>query len=112
MEKIEIKVTNNIDFENKGNPKITVVGIGGGGNNMVSHFARRFKEENKDINRNIKLIAVNTDLQALSTMDDKNITLIQIGKKTAKGLGAGMNPEIGRKSALENYDDIKKSLCE
>ena len=112
MEKIEIKVTNNIDFENKGNPKITVVGIGGGGNNMVSHFARRFKEENKDINKNIKLIAINTDLQALSTMDNKNITLIQIGKKTARGLGAGMNPEIGRKSAIENYEDIKKALCE
>ena len=110
MEKIEIKVTNNIDFEKKGNPKITVVGIGGGGNNMVSHFARRFQEENKDINKNIKLIAINTDLQALSTMDDKNITLIQIGKKTARGLGAGMNPEIGRKSALENYEDIKNAL--
>ena len=110
MEKIEIKVTNNIDFENKGNPKITVVGIGGGGNNMVSHFARRFQEEKKDINKNIKLIAINTDLQALSTMDDKNITLIQIGKKTARGLGAGMDPEIGRKSALENYEDIKNAL--
>ena len=110
MEKIEIKVTNNIDFENKGNPKITVVGIGGGGNNMVSHFARRFQEENKDINKNIKLVAINTDLQALSTMDNKNITLIQIGKKTARGLGAGMDPEIGRKSALENYEDIKNAL--
>ncbi len=110
MKDIEIKVTNNIEFENKGNPKIVVVGIGGGGNNMVSHFARRFQEEKKDINKNIKLIAINTDLQALSTMDDKNITLIQIGKKTAKGLGAGMNPEIGRKSALENYEDIKKAL--
>jgi cell division protein FtsZ len=43
-------------------------------------------------------------------MDDKNITLIQIGKETARGLGAGMNPEIGRKSALENYEDIKKAL--
>ena len=110
MENIEIKVTNNIEFENKGNPKIAVVGIGGGGNNMVSHFARRFQEEKKDINKNIKLIAINTDLQALSTMDDKNITLIQIGKKTARGLGAGMNPEIGRKSALENYEDIKNAL--
>lgn len=110
MEKIEIKVTNNIDFENKGNPKITVVGIGGGGNNMVSHFARRFQEENKDINKNIKLIAINTDLQALSTMDNKNITLIQIGKKTARGLGAGMDPEIGRKSAIEDYEDIKNAL--
>lgn len=112
MEEIEIKVSNIINLENKGNPKIAVIGVGGGGNNMVSHFARRFKEENKDINKNIKLIAVNTDLQALSTMDDKNITLIQIGKKTARGLGAGMDPEIGRKSAIENYEDIKKALCE
>ena len=47
MEKIEIKVSNCIDFENKGNPKIAVIGIGGGGNNMVSHFARRFQEEKK-----------------------------------------------------------------
>ncbi len=47
MEKIEIKVSNCIDFENKGNPKIAVIGIGGGGNNMISHFARRFKEEKK-----------------------------------------------------------------
>lgn len=110
MEEIEIKVSNIINLENKGNPKIAVIGVGGGGNNMVSHFARRFKEENKDINKNIKLIAVNTDLQALSTMDDKNITLIQIGKKTARGLGAGMDPEIGRKSAIENYEDILKTL--
>lgn len=109
MEKIEIKVSNCINFENKGNPRIGVIGRG---NNMVSHFARRFQEEKKDINKNIKLIAINTDLQALSTMDDKNITLIQIGKKTARGLGAGMNPEIGRKSAIENYEDIKKALCE
>ena len=111
MKEIEIKISNSIDFENKGQPKIAVIGIGGGGNNMISHFARRFEEENKVVNKNVKLIAVNTDLQALSTMDDKNITLIQIGKKTAKGLGAGMNPEIGRKSAIENYDDIKKALC-
>lgn len=64
----------------------------------------------KKINENIKLIAINTDLQALSTMDDKNITLIQIGKETARGLGTGMKPEIGRKSALESYEDIKKAL--
>ena len=49
MEKIEIKVSNNIDFENKGNPRITVVGVGGRGNNMVSHFARKFQEERKKI---------------------------------------------------------------
>ena len=47
--KIEIKVSNNIDFENKSNPRITVVGVGGGGNNMVSHFARKFQEERKKI---------------------------------------------------------------
>lgn len=110
MKNIDIKVSNNINFENKGNPKIAVVGIGGGGNNMISHFARRFQEEKKVVNENIKLIAVNTDLQALSTMDNKNIILIQIGKKTAKGLGAGMNPEIGKKSAIENYEEIKKAL--
>lgn len=110
MEKIEIKVSNFVDSGNKGNPKIAVVGIGGGGNNMISHFAKRFQEEKKELNENIKLIAINTDLQVLNTLDDKNITIIQIGKKIAKGLGAGMDPGIGRKSALENYEDIKKAL--
>ena len=56
MEKIEIKVTNNIEFQNQGNPKIAVVGIGGGGNNMVSHFARRFQEEKKGINKKMDSI--------------------------------------------------------
>jgi cell division GTPase FtsZ len=68
-------------------------------------------KKKKDINKNIKLLTINTDLQALSTMDDKNITFIQIGKKTARGSGAGINPEIGRKLAIEDYDDIKKALC-
>ena len=47
MEKIEIKVSNCINFENKGNPKIALIGVGGGGNNIVSHFARRFKDSKK-----------------------------------------------------------------
>lgn len=109
MEDIEIKVTNRINFENAGNPRIVVIGVGGGGCNMISHMARGFKEDNKKAD-NIKLIAVNTDLQSLNTIEDKNITVIQIGKETAKGLGAGMNPEVGRKSALENYEDIKKAI--
>jgi cell division protein FtsZ len=77
---------------------------------MISHFARTFALEKNKKYENIKLVSVNTDLQALSTIDDKNITVLQIGKKLTRGLGAGMNPEVGRDSALENYDEIKKVM--
>ncbi len=80
---------------------IKVVGVGGGGGNMINHMI------NEGIS-GIDLIVANTDAQAL----DASLapTKIQLGEKKTKGLGAGMKPEIGRESALENYEEIKSAL--
>ncbi|MDD5401409.1 MAG: cell division protein FtsZ [Sulfurimonas sp.] len=81
--------------------RIVAVGVGGGGGNMIGHMIREGVS-------GIEMIIINTDAQALK--DTKNATTIQIGAKLTKGLGAGMKPEIGRESAIENYDEIKKAL--
>ena len=60
---------------------IVVVGVGGGGSNMLSHLA----ETNPTAN--IKYIAMNTDLQALNAITDERIAKMQIGRRTTKGLG-------------------------
>ena len=81
--------------------RIVAVGVGGGGGNMIGHMIREGVS-------GIEMIMINTDAQALK--DTKNATTIQIGAKLTKGLGAGMKPEIGRESAIENYEEIKKAL--
>jgi len=81
--------------------RIIAVGVGGGGGNMIAHMLREGVT-------GIEMILVNTDAQALN--DNSAAMKIQIGAKLTKGLGAGMKPEIGRESAMENYDDIKAAL--
>lgn len=81
--------------------KIAVIGVGGGGCNMVNHMISEGSHK-------IDLIAANTDLQVLHI--SKAPKKIQLGLKLTKGLGAGMKPEVGRDSAVESYEDIKNSL--
>ena len=81
--------------------KIKVVGVGGAGSNAVS----RIKKSN--IN-GVELIVVNTDAQDLNLA--KADIKIRIGRELTKGLGAGMNPEIGRLSAEENIEEIKEDI--
>ncbi len=81
--------------------KISVVGIGGGGCNTISHIT------NKDFNQAL-LIAMNTDIKSLEITNSTK--KIQLGKTTTKGLGSGMNPSIGEMSAIESYEEIKQSL--
>jgi len=80
---------------------IKVVGVGGGGsnaiNNMIGHGIG-----------NVEFISANTDLQALS--DSKAAVKIQLGKKLTRGLGAGSDPEKGKKAAEENIEDIEVAL--
>ena len=82
--------------------KIKVIGIGGGGGNAINHMADI--EEIKGVD----YVAINTDSQAL--MVSKAKIKIQIGEKLSKGLGAGGNPEIGKKAAEESREKIKKVL--
>lgn len=82
--------------------KIVVVGVGGGGSNMVENLV------NSDIADKVKLVAVNTDTQALN--NSKVPHKLQIGEKTTDGKGAGMKPEVGKASALESYNEIKEML--
>ena len=80
---------------------IKVIGVGGGGNNVVNRMV-------KTGTAGVEFIAVNTDKQAL---DKSSATVkIQIGEKLTNGQGAGSNPEVGRKSAEESRSQISKAL--
>ncbi len=78
--------------------KIKVVGVGGSGNSVVNRMVR------SQI-RGIEFIAMNTDIQALQ--HSVAGTKLHIGKTTTRGLGAGMNPEAGRKAAEESANEIR-----
>ncbi len=81
--------------------RIIVVGVGGSGCNTVHRFLKaRFD--------NVHFVAINTDAQALENSQAE--TKIHIGRALTRGLGAGMNPDTGRKAAEENVEDIKKAL--
>src|SRR5437762_1797259 len=81
--------------------KIKVVGVGGSGgsalNRMMQHKIR-----------GIEFVAVNTDAQALH--HNSAPTKIHIGKTTTRGLGAGMDPDTGRKAAEEDQDELRELL--
>lgn len=81
--------------------RIKVIGVGGGGGNAVS---RMFNAQIKGVD----FVAVNTDAQDLHHTEAK--TKIHIGKNLTRGLGAGMNPEIGRQAAEENIGEIQEAL--
>lgn len=84
-----------------GFPKIKVVGVGGSGSNAISRMVKC------DI-RGVELIAVDADAQGLHKVEaDKKL---RIGKNLTKGLGTGMNPEIGRKAAEEQRTEIEEIL--
>ena len=87
--------------ESEAAAKIIVVGVGGGGNNAVN---RMIDEQIAGV----EFIAVNTDKQALQLC--KAPTLMQIGEKITKGLGAGAKPEVGEKAAEESSEEISAAL--
>jgi cell division protein FtsZ len=87
--------------ETRNDARIKVIGVGGGGNNAVNRMIDSGME-------NIEFITANTDLQALRM--SRAPIKIQLGVKLTNGLGAGANPEIGRKAALEDSDKIIEAL--
>ena len=90
-----------MDETNGFSAKLIVVGVGGGGCNALNNMV------DAGIH-GVEFIAVNTDVKSLSTC--KAPLKIQIGTKLTEGLGAGANPEVGKKSALEDMDKIKDHL--
>ncbi|MEK7463277.1 MAG: cell division protein FtsZ [Patescibacteria group bacterium] len=84
-----------------GQANIKVVGIGGGGGNAVHRMKKYFE-------KGIDFIAINTDSQDLECCDVKN--KIHIGKNLTRGLGAGMNPDLGKQAAEETRAEIIESI--
>ena len=80
---------------------IKVVGIGGGGNNAVTTMIEGGLQ-------GVEFIVANTDQQALEP--HKAAKKIQVGRELTKGLGAGANPEIGKRAAIESYNEIVEAL--
>jgi cell division protein FtsZ len=81
--------------------RIKVIGVGGGGNNAVNRMIAAKVE-------GVEFIAANTDVQALQTSNAP--VKLQLGVKLTSGLGAGANPDVGRRAALEDSDKIIEAL--
>lgn len=92
-----------LEFEQGFNHLATlkVIGVGGGGNNAVNRMIDHGMN-------NVEFIAINTDGQALNL--SKAESKIQIGEKLTRGLGAGANPEIGKKAAEESREQIEDAI--
>jgi len=95
----DIRISFNEEARN--DAKIKVIGVGGGGGNAVNRMIDAGME-------GIEFITANTDLQALRM--SRAPMKIQLGVKLTNGLGAGANPEVGRKAALEDSDKIIEAL--
>ncbi|MBO8155328.1 MAG: cell division protein FtsZ [Bacillaceae bacterium] len=92
-----------LDFETNMDQLATikVVGVGGGGSNAVNRMIEHGVQ-------GVEFIAVNTDAQALNL--SKAEVKLQIGDKLTRGLGAGANPEVGRKAAEESKEQIEEAI--
>jgi cell division protein FtsZ len=95
----EVRISFHDDTRN--NAKIKVIGVGGGGGNAVNRMINARVE-------GVEFVVANTDLQALQ-MSQASVK-IQLGVKLTSGLGAGANPEVGRKAALEDAEKIIEAL--
>ncbi|WP_118782132.1 cell division protein FtsZ [Haemophilus haemolyticus] len=108
------------DNFNESGALIKVVGVGGGGGNAVNHMVMNMVKQEmggtfvgessltSEEHGRIVFYAVNTDAQALRKSQVQQT--VQIGGETTKGLGAGANPNIGRKAAEDDQDEIRKML--
>ena len=87
-----------IDFS----AKIKVIGVGGGGSNAVNNMVASQLQ-------GVDFICANTDAQALANRAE-GVTIIQLGEKLTKGLGAGANPQVGREAAAESLAAVKDAI--
>ncbi|MCB0286059.1 MAG: cell division protein FtsZ, partial [Calditrichaeota bacterium] len=93
-----------IEFDERAelNAKLKVVGVGGAGGNAINTMVQAGLA-------GVDFISINTDGQSLE--QNKAQTRIQIGKELTQGLGAGANPEIGRKAVDEDREEVKRSIA-
>jgi len=89
------------DLEEAKGARIKVIGVGGAGGNAVNRLI-------EDGLEGVEFLVANTDLQALK--DSKASVKIQLGEEIARGLGAGGNPEVGKRAALEDTDKLVDAL--
>ena len=82
-------------------PNIKIFGVGGGGGNTLNYMILKGL-------KNVEFVAVNTDIQALDRSNANK--KIQLGKNLTQGLGAGCNPDVGRRAADECRAEIKRAL--
>jgi len=101
MKKEDKDIRISFNEEPRNDAKIKVIGVGGGGGNAVNRMIDAGIE-------GIEFVVANTDLQALRM--SRAPVKIQLGVKLTNGLGAGANPEVGRKAALEDSDKIIEAL--
>ncbi len=99
--KNDSKIRISFNEEPRNDAKIKVIGVGGGGGNAVNRMIDAGVE-------GIEFVVANTDLQALRL--SRAPVKLQLGVKLTNGLGAGANPEVGRKAALEDSDKIIEAL--
>src|ERR1051325_1656124 len=91
-----------LDTKQEYGAKIRVVGVGGGGSNAVNAMINKGLE-------GVEFCVLNTDLQAL---EKSSASLkMQIGKNLTRGLGAGADPEVGKKAVEEDRDEIMRMLA-
>ena len=88
--------------------RIRIVGIGGGGGNIVSELSKRLKDFSS---QKVDFVAVNTDSQALNSLP-KTLKTFSFGNKLTKGLGTGRNFELGEKAAKEDAEKMKEIFSE
>src|SRR3989338_7228217 len=101
MSKKKNRKTNSGGTSNFAFAKVKVVGVGGGGGNAVSRMSSEFV-------RGVEFVAVNTDTQDLDASNVKN--KLYIGKNLTRGLGTGMNPDLGKQAAEENRSEIAEMI--
>ena len=91
-----------MDETNGFSAKLKVVGVGGGGCNALNNMVEAGVQ-------GVEFVAINTDVKSLSMC--KAPVKIQIGSKLTRGLGAGADPEVGKKAALEDVEKIRDHLA-
>src|SRR5690606_7007745 len=95
------EISNDAENTRKDGAKIKVIGVGAGGCNAVNTMIRAGLSA-------VEYIVANTDSQAL--LANLAPTKIQLGSDLTKGLGAGANPEVGRKAALDDYEKLSEII--